>query len=127
MQVFEPVFTTDTYEPSEIYASEYPRITEHVTIAAGQQLLRGAVLGRVTSSGAYVLSAAEDGEGDPVEDGSEKPVAVLASEYIDASGGARGAIVYLSGHFLGTKLTIGTGHTLASVKDDLRPLGIFVK
>jgi len=124
MQVFKPTFRKDSYTPKEIYASEYPLVTASVTIAAGQTLERGAVLGRVTSGGAYVLSAATDGT-DPIADGSQVPVAVLA-ENVDASAGAEAAIVYISGHFESRFLTFGTGHTAASVRDGLRGLGIYV-
>lgn len=50
-------------------------------LAAGQNLSRGAIMGRVTATGELVLS--EKG----ATDGSETPVAALAHS-VDASGGA---------------------------------------
>lgn len=118
--MYRPTFTKDSYTPAEIYASEFPRITRGVTIAAGQVLGRGAVLGKVTASGAYVLSVAA------AADGSETPVAVLADD-VDASAADDGAVVYEAGHFVGRSLTYGAGHTADSVRAGLRILGIHIQ
>ena len=62
-----------------LLVADYPVQTEIVTIASGENLTRGAVLGKVTANGKYVLSASA------AVDGSEDPVAVLAED-TDASG-----------------------------------------
>lgn len=118
--MYRPGFSKDSYTPKEIYASEHPRITRGVTIAAGQVLERGALLGKVTASGAYVLSVAA------AEDGSQTPVAVLADD-VNASAAADGAVVYEAGHFEGRHLTYGAGHTADSVRAGLRTLGIYIQ
>ena len=95
-------------------------MTESITLAAAQVLTRGALLGRVTGSGEYVLSLAASA------DGSEVPVAVLADD-ADTTGGAATGAAYLSGEFNDNAIIFGTGHTAASVKDGLRDLNIYLK
>lgn len=56
-------------------------------------------------------------------DGSETPDAILA-ESVDASGGDKEALVYVTGGFNSSALTIGTGHTAASITEGLRAKGI---
>lgn len=108
------------YTPDNLFAGDFPVATDTVTIASGQNLKRGAVLGMVTATGKYVLSVAT------AEDGSEEPVVILAED-IDATGGDVTAPVYLTGQFNARALTLGEGHTTDSVKAALRPLSIFIK
>lgn len=108
------------YTPTQLSAGDFPVVLDSVTIAAGQVLPRGAVLGQVTASGEYVLSLAA------ATDGSEDPSVVL-DEAIDTTDAAAPALVRLTGEVLGSQLTLGTGHTLASVKAVLRPLSLFVR
>lgn len=105
--------TTETYDPNGIIAGDYPREGKKVTIASSAALTAGAVLGRVTADGKYLLSATAAG------DGSETPAAILAED-ADASGGDVEALVYLSGTFDQAALTLGTGHTIASVEAAFR-------
>lgn len=65
----------------------------------------------------YIMSLAA------AEDGSQRPVAVLA-EACDASAGDKVCLAYFAGEFDENELTLGTGHTVASVKDDLHDKGI---
>lgn len=109
-----------TFVPDNLFAGDFPAATDTVTIAAGQKLVRGAVLGAITANSKHVLSLAA------AEDGSEEPVAILAED-IDATGADAKAPVYLTGQVNSRALTLGTGHTVASVKKALRPLSIFVK
>ncbi len=52
---------------------------EEITIASGADLKKGAVLGKITASGKYVLSAPG------VSDGSQTPAAVLITDALAAS------------------------------------------
>lgn len=116
-----PSFGTEgTYSPDNLIAGDAPLRAEDVTIENGQNLTRGAVLGKVTGSGEYKLSATAAG------DGSETPVAILAKD-TDASGGAVEAPVYIAGDFNERSLTLGTGHTLASVKAAFLGTPIFIQ
>lgn len=113
-------FSMDSYIPKEIVASDFPLVTEGGTIASGQTLTRGAVLGKITASGKLVLSLSA------AEDGSQTPYAILADDEVNASAADAGATWYLTGQFNAANLTIGTGHTAASIRAGLRSLGIFI-
>lgn len=58
-------------------------------------------------------------------DGSQIPVFVLAQD-ADASGGDVEAMAYETGNLVGTALTLGAGHTIASIRDGLREKGIVI-
>lgn len=112
--------TTATYTPSSLIAGNFPQVKDSGVIAAGQTLKRGAVLGQVTADGQYKLSASAAG------DGSEAPKVIL-DEDIDTTEGALPGVLLLTGEVSGTELTLGAGHTIASVKTALRPLSLFVR
>lgn len=118
-------FRSESLEIKEIRASDYPIVTKPITIAAGQDLKEGAVLGKITDSedpdfGKCVLSVAA------ATDGSEVPYAILSSTHIDATEGAKAASAYVAGEFLGKNLTYGEGHDKDTVFDALRAVGIYV-
>jgi len=106
--------------PDSLLAGHYPRIERLVTIAAGADLVCGAVLGRITASGKFLLSASA------AIDGSEVPDAILAEDAA-AAGVDVQAVVYFSGDFNETALTIGVGHTADSIKPGLRGRSIFLR
>lgn len=56
-------------------------------------------------------------------DGSQAP-AVLLSEDCDASAGDKVTVAYFKGTFNENAITYGTGHTAASVREELRDIGI---
>lgn len=93
--------------------------TRKVTILSGQTRSRGDVLGKVTASGKHILSLAAAG------DGSETPDVVLLHD-VDASGGDKEGIALetCSGGVVGSALTLGAGHTIASIRDGLRAKGL---
>ena len=108
------------YAPEQLSAGDFPIVKTGGVIAAGQQLAAGSVLGQVTAGGQYKLSASA------AADGSQTPSVVL-DEAIDTTAGAAPGVLRLTGEVLGTALTLGAGHTLASVKAALRPLSLFVR
>lgn len=112
-------YSSTTEAAKNLFAGDFPIVTRKVTIPAGAALSQGAVLGKITASGKYVLSVAAAG------DGSEAPKAVLAED-VAASGSDREAIVYLTGQYIPGALTFGAGHTAASTRDALRLFSIFV-
>ncbi len=109
------------YDPNGLLArvNGAPLFGEIVTIISGQNLSAGAVLGQITASGKYNLSASAAG------DGSNTPAAVLP-EACDASGGDKTAFVYYTGEFDETKLVLGAGHTLAALRRSLAQKGLFL-
>lgn len=113
-------FSRQSYTPKEIIAGDFPLVTRSGVLAAGQNLKRGAVLGRITASGKLVLSASA------ASDGSQGVFAVLADEEADATAGDVGITFYVTGQFYAPNLTFGAGHTADSSRDTLRGLGIHI-
>lgn len=93
-------------------------ITRKGTLASGQNLKRGALLGQITAGGKYVLSLAA------AANGSEDPVAVLVHD-TDATAADTEILFYERGDFNQSAVTFGTGHTADSTRAALRTLGIF--
>ena len=87
------------------------------TLVSGQNLKRGALLGRITSGGKLTLSLSAS------SDGSQVPTAVLAHD-TDASASDAETLFYERGDFNQAAMTFGTGHTADSVRAGLRSLGI---
>ena len=108
------------YAPGNLIAGEYPRIERLVTVTGAAALTVGSVLGRITADGKYQLSLSA------AVNGSETPEAILA-ETIDTIAGDVEAVVYLAGEFNESALTLGAGHTLASISDGLRSKSIFLR
>lgn len=107
------------YTPDSLHAGDFPIRTRKVTIITGQNLVRGAVLGKITASGKFNLSASA------AADGSQVPFAVLAED-VDATAADKEAVAYVSGDFNSTALTLGAGHTVASITDGLRDANIYL-
>lgn len=97
-----------------------PIADDEVTILAGAAFVRGTVLGRITASDKYTLSASAAGNG------SEVPSAILLHD-IPADVADRKASVAFTGQFNPDALTLGAGHTIASIRFALRQVGIFLK
>ena len=71
----------------------------------------------VTGSGKHILSLAA------AIDGSQRPVAILAED-TDAGAADVSTPAYVRGDFDENEIMFGTGHTAASVREDLRAKGI---
>lgn len=110
--------TEGTYTPDQLLAGNaHLLMAKTITILSGQSLARGAVIGKITTTGKYKLSASA------ATDGSETPDLVLAED-CDATGIDRAALAYIRGDFNANALTLGTGHTIASISEGLRVKGI---
>ncbi|MEM1046477.1 MAG: head decoration protein [Pseudomonadota bacterium] len=96
-----------SYDPGGLILSDFPVMTRTVTLASGQNLTRGALLGQITVGGNYTLSLAAAG------DGSETPTAILAHD-VDASAGDVVCQAYFAGEFADDQISYGTGHTAVS-------------
>jgi hypothetical protein len=104
----------------EILAGNFPASTEEVTLATGQNLKLGSVLGRVTASGQYKLvnSAADDG--------SQEPYCVLMED-VNATDSTAVGIAYLTGEFIRTRLIFGGTDTWETHLAAARKNSIFFK
>lgn len=110
--------TEGTYTPDSLIASNADLLVgRKVTILSGQTLVRGSVLGKITTGGKYNLSLSA------AVDGSQTPDLILG-EAADASGGDTTAMAYARGDFTASALTLGASHTIASIQEGLRAKGI---
>ena len=85
---------TDTVKTQEkLLAGSSELLSEYgITLVSGQNLTRGAPLGRITTTGKYT-------EWDPnASDGSQNFVSVLAED-VDASSADEKGVAYMSGRF----------------------------
>lgn len=116
----KPTFYTEAYAPDRLIAGNaHLLVGRNVTIKSGQNLKRGAVIGKVTADGKYILSLAA------AVDGSQTPDLVLADD-VDATAGDVVGGAYARGDFNANALTLGTGHTVASIAEGLRAKGITI-
>lgn len=110
----------EVFTPDNLLGGDAKIVTMEITVASGAgALARGAILGKVTASGKYLLSLAA------AEDGSQAPDCVL-SEAVDATAADVVTIGYFSGQFRSAAVTLGEGHTVASVTDGLRDKNIYL-
>jgi hypothetical protein len=108
---------SDPSKPLNILANDDDVTTRKVTILAGRNLETGAVIGKITAGGKYILSVAA------AEDGSQVPDLVLAQD-ADATEGDIEAIAYETATVVSTALKLGAGHSVASIREGLRVKGI---
>lgn len=107
-----------TWAPKQLLADgDYT--TRKVTILSGQNLKAGAVIGKITASGKYILSLSA------ASDGSQTPDFVLGQD-ADASAGDVEALAFETGQFNASALTLGTAHTISSIREGLRVKGILI-
>lgn len=92
-------------------------ITRKITLITGQNLQRGAVLGKITASSKYNLSLSAAG------DGSQTPDLILA-EATDATAADKVTTAYVTGVFNDRAVTLGAAHTADTVREGLRAKGI---
>ena len=120
MTNYASIATAGIYTPDHLLAGNADLLVSiKVTIAAGNNLTRGSVLGKITTGGKYNLSTTA------ATDGSEQPTAVLA-ENCNAASYDMEAIAYIRGDFNAAGLTLGEGHTAASLRDSVRGMGITI-
>ena len=112
--------TSSVAPDSLIIRDGMPVNSRSITLISGQNLTRGAVLGRITASGKYTLSLSA------AVDGSQTPDLILAED-TDASGGDKTTTAYESGAFNQDKLVLGASHTLASIQEGLRAKNLVLK
>ena len=112
-------FSSAAYVPENLIAGEADDlIGKKITLIAGQNLKRGAVIGKITASGKYTLSTSA------ANDGSQTPDLILAQD-CDATLADQQAVAYKRGDFVAESVILGAGHTVASIEEGLRSKGIF--
>lgn len=115
--------TLESYTYDGLIAGDFPITTDRETLLSGQDLTRGALLGKITASGASQGKLKQCDSAN--SDGSETPYAILVEDS-DASGGDKVVDVYKTGSFSGAKIGLVTGDDIDDFKDTLRDLGIMI-
>lgn len=113
--------TEGTFTHPNLIAGEYPRVERKITVASGNNLPAGTVLGRVTADGKMVAV-----DTTLTASGAHTPYAVLAHA-VDASAGDAEGIAYLSGDFNEEALSYGGDDTILNHRDALRALNIYTQ
>ena len=118
--------STVTTSYDNLFAGDFPVVTENGTIVSGEgKLTRGTILGVVTASGKYAAADATDtGES---ATGKATPKAILLQDVDATSSDVADVLVAFTGEFNSEKLIAKTGSTVAGFKEGLRAVSIFVK
>lgn len=113
------VASEGAYTPDKLFDRD--TIVRKVTIAAAAPaLVRGHLLGQITTGGKYTVSLSAS------SDGSQVPDAVLLEDIPDSASDQE-ALVAIKGRFAIQGMTFGTGHTAASVDAVLRDKNIYLE
>lgn len=95
-------------------------VSRQITLASGQNLRRGSVLGKITASGKYVLALSAS------SDGSQVPAVILAED-TNASAADKVTVAYFAGTFDENACTYGTGTTPANAREPLRDVSVLLQ
>lgn len=117
---WSPGMQSYTYVPDQLIAGDLQLVTDTVEIGGTDVLLRGTVLGQITTTGVYVPSVKT------ASDGSEKPCAILVDDVTPGSSSVRGG-VYLIGLFNQNRILFDSSWTLPELKNALRPFSVFLR
>lgn len=94
---------------------------DNATLVSGQSVVRGELLGQITTGGKWKTFASN------ASDGSQLTPAV-ALETVDASAGDKPIAIALAGEFDGKSMTFShSGDTYATLKALLRAFAIYIK
>lgn len=95
-----------TYTPDDlIYDQNYPVIIQSGTVALGEVLVRGSLVGLTTNKELKLSDVS-------TTDGSQSIYGVIVNEKIDATVSKQPCSIYLSGYFSKGHLVVGNGHDL---------------
>lgn len=120
MTSFTALFKKDAFTPDQLVAGNPDLLLNAPAILlTGQNLVRGALLGKITASGKYILSLAA------AVDGSQTPAGILVDD-TNATAADKATLIYTRGDFIADAITYGTGHTAASVAAGLKTQAIYL-
>ncbi len=120
-------FTASTDSPLQddlIGSNAADLLARKYTLLAGGKVVRGEVVGSLTSGGKIVPSVTGG------SDGSQTPFGVVAAD-ADATIGSPDedveVLVFVRGSFNEHALILGASHTVASIREGLRDKGIYLE
>jgi len=109
------------FDNTSLFADDVPYThISGVLLDQNANLLRGTVLGRITTGGKWTVSLSA------AVDGSQVPRGILAYDVPDPGSDFTVAI-YDQGSFVSEKLIYGTGHTAVTVEAALRAASINIR
>lgn len=95
-------------------------VSRSIVLAAGQNLPRGSLLGKITASGKYLLSTLA------ATDGSQVPATILCDD-TNASSADQVTVAYFAGPFNENAVIYGAGQTPANTREALRDFSILLQ
>ncbi|MEN6568054.1 MAG: head decoration protein [Veillonellales bacterium] len=95
-------------------------VTDAGVLASGQNVVRGAVLGKVTATGKLVLV-------DSTKTDGSQTIYAIAADAVDATAADQPIPLYFTGEFNRAALTFGGTDTYAKHIDAAKAIGIFFK
>ena len=112
--------TIGEFQPRQIIAGDFQRVTKAVTLNAGAVYPMGSVLGIRSANGlCKLVDSAQD-------DGTETVYAILGED-VDATEGQAVGAAFLTGEFIRDALTFGGSDTWETHEQAARALSIFFK
>ena len=90
------------------------------TLASGQNVNRGAVLGKITVGGKLVIADSSKSDG-------SQTIYAIAADAVNATTADQPVPIYLTGEFNQAALTFGGSDTFVKHKDTAKAIGIFFK
>ncbi len=116
-----PNQTSGEKEFDNFVLGNFPIKTFNATILTNQVLVRGTLLGKISSGGKLKALSSLSG------DGSQNPYAILIED-IDTTGGDKVAKVYVSGDFNAAEVVlVYSSDEIADYIDACRDLGIYLQ
>jgi hypothetical protein len=123
--------TIGTYTPDNFHAGTYPITRETAIVKASTQIARHAPVklegGKLLPVTAKTATAANADNVVPAKTALENTVAGLYGIAAEGGSGGDEIAVYLTGEFLADALVYESGVLAATLKDEFRKLGIFLK
>ena len=116
-----PNQTSGEKEFDNFVLGNFPIKTFNATILTNQVLVRGTLLGKISSGGKLKALSSLSG------DGSQNPYAILIED-IDTTGGDKAAKVYVSGDFNAAEVVlVYSSDEIADYIDACRNIGIYLQ
>lgn len=110
----------ENFNPDKLIAGLTQQVTWSGTLISGQNLKRGAVVGKITTGGKLTLSLSAS------SDGSQTPYGVLLDDYDASAGDLANVGIIVKGEVNENALILGAGHTLVSIREGLRDQGLYL-
>jgi hypothetical protein len=116
-----PVFSTAASPAPErlIGGDTMPRVAREVVVPASQTIVPGLLMGRITANGQWIRSLAA------AVDGSQVPRGVAMTTVTTTANTE--VPIFVTGEFAEAQIVLGVGHTLASVREGLADLNIYLR